>query len=246
MPGAGDRYPARVPAPDECIVVIPCLNEAATIAGVVSGARRHVPRVIVVDDGSTDDTAGRAREAGATIRRHARPMGKASAIRTGMHAAREAGAGWAVLMDGDGQHDPADIPALLEAVDRTGADMVIGNRMDEAGKIPWIRRLVNRWMSRDLSRWTGMTIPDTQCGFRVVRLATWESIQPRADGFLMESAMIVAAARAGASIAHAPVGVLPRSAGASRIRVLRDVARWAAWRARLGRRPMRRRGDAAN
>ncbi len=211
-------------------MVIPCLNEAATVGEVVRGARAWVPRVIVVDDGSTDGTAAQALEAGATVCRRTCRGGKGAAIHEGIHAAGLAGYEWVLLMDGDGQHAPGDIPSLLTAAERTRADLVIGNRMDDAASIPWLRRRVNRWMSRDLSRWLGLAIPDSQSGFRLLRVAAWERANPSGDGFVIESEMIVAFAAAGLRIADTPVRVLPRFRGRSRIQAWRDTVRW--WRGR--------------
>src|SRR5438093_134347 len=96
-----------------CAVVIPCLNEAETIARVVSAVRQVLPAVIVVDDGSSDATADRATVAGATVLRHGQPKGKGAALRAGWSHALKSGFLWALSMDGDGQHAPEDIPAFL-------------------------------------------------------------------------------------------------------------------------------------
>lgn len=219
-----------MPAAERCAVIIPCLNEAGTIRDVVAVTRRFIDCVIVVDDGSTDGTPEQAREAGAQVVRQASCRGKGAALRAGIEAAQAADAEWGVFMDGDGQHAAEDIPPLLAVAERTGADLIIGNRMPFAAAMPWLRRQVNRWMSRDLSRWTGVTIPDSQCGFRLVRIAAWQQARPRGDGFTIESDMIVAFVAAGLRIAHSPVQVLPRAREQSRIHAWRDTQRWFRWR----------------
>src|SRR5271169_7021349 len=131
-----------------CAAVIPCLNEGAGIAALVSALRQQVSLVLVVDDGSTDETARMAKGAGATVIRHERNRGKGAALRSGLSQLFKQGFEWAVTLDGDGQHAPEDLPALLRRAGQTGALLVIGNRMGNARKIPWLRRHVNRWMSR--------------------------------------------------------------------------------------------------
>src|SRR5881398_3226684 len=131
--------------PSRCAAVIPCLNEAATIEPLVREVRTHLPTVIVVDDGSTDATARLAEHAGAEVIRHARPRGKGAALAAGWGRARERGFAWALSLDGDGQHDPSDIPAFLKCAEETGAPLVVGNRMVDSAGMPWVRRGVNRW-----------------------------------------------------------------------------------------------------
>ena len=153
--------------------VIPCFNEGATLAPLVAGVRRFLPRVLVVDDGSTDDTSSRAAGAGARVIRHEKNSGKGAALRSGLSRALAEGFEWAVTLDGDGQHAPEDLPVLLNCASQTGAPLVIGNRMNDARKMPWLRRRVNLWMSRQLSRRAGRDLPDTQSGFRLIHLPPW-------------------------------------------------------------------------
>ncbi|MGH8022922.1 MAG: glycosyltransferase family 2 protein, partial [Limisphaerales bacterium] len=144
--------------------LIPCFNEGQTIGIVVSQMRRHVERVIVVDDGSTDQTNAEASAAGAVVLRHGRNFGKGAALKTGLSYLHRLGYEWAFTLDGDGQHDPADAPALRQCARETPALLVVGNRMGHAGAMPGIRRRVNAWMSDKLSQYAGCTLPDTQCG----------------------------------------------------------------------------------
>ena len=159
--------------PTNCAAVIPCLNESASIATLVLAVRAHLPTVLAVDDGSTDDTARLAQAAGAIVVRHERNCGKGAALKTGLSHARKQGFEWAVTLDGDGQHAPEDLPALLRCAEHSGPALVIGNRMNEARKMPWLRRQVNRWMSRQLSRRARRHLLDTQSGFRLIHLPTW-------------------------------------------------------------------------
>ena len=212
----------------QCAAVIPCRNEAASIGEIVSAVRRQLPSVIVVNDGSTDGTADRAIAAGAETLRHPTRQGKGAALRTGWQRARECGFAWALTMDGDGQHAPEDISAFLACAEATGAALVIGNRMDHANAMPWLRRQVNRWMSRRLSNLAGVPLPDSQCGFRLVNLAALSRVQLAAQQFEVESEMLVAFLTARCQVAFIPVRVIYESQS-SKIRPLWDTFRWLRW-----------------
>jgi glycosyltransferase involved in cell wall biosynthesis len=208
--------------------VIPCLNEAASIPWLVAAVQHHVNAVCVVDDGSTDGTAEAAQRAGAHLIRHATPQGKGAALRGAWRWAEARGFAWALTLDGDGQHSPADIPCLFQAAERTGAALVAGNRMEQTAKMPWVRRLVNRWMSRRLSLLTGCDLPDSQCGFRLLSLHALRNLPLHAEHFEIESEVLVAFMRAGLRVEFTPVSVIYRSER-SKIRPLRDTLRWFRW-----------------
>src|SRR5690348_15585896 len=144
-----------MPGTTTCVAVITCFNEAGTIAPLVAALRRSLPSVIVVDDGSADASSSLASQAGAEVIVHRRNLGKGAALKTGLSYARKRGFAWALVLDGDGQHAPEDWPVFWQCADQTGALLVVGNRMHAAQAIPWLRRQVNRWMSRRLSRHAG-------------------------------------------------------------------------------------------
>jgi len=208
--------------------VVPCYNEAATIAAVVRAAGQRLGRVLVVDDGSTDDTSRLASEAGAEVVRLGVNQGKGRALATGLDRVREWGFAWAMTIDGDGQHDAADIPAFFAPAQLGSVSLVIGNRMGQAQRMPWQRRWINRAMSRMLSASCGQFLPDTQCGFRLLRVATWSELGVRARRFEVESEWLVAWLARGAGVAFVPVRTLvtPRR---SRIAPLMDTVRWLRW-----------------
>lgn len=208
----------------KCAAVIPCFNEAPTIASVVAGALRHVERVYVVDDGSSDNTAAVAEKAGAQALRLWKNSGKGAALRVGFARAADDRFDCALMLDGDGQHDPAEIPKFFTE----DADLVVGNRMHSPGEMPWARRCVNRWMSARLSRGLGKTFPDSQCGFRLVRLGAWREVDINTCRYEIESEMLAAFARASRKIAFVPVRCLP-APRPSRIRPVSDTLRWFAW-----------------
>jgi len=186
-------------------IVIPAFCEAAQIGAVVRGVCAQGFAVVVVDDGSPDATAAEAAAAGATVLRHAAKQGKGAALHTAYEFARAHGYDAVVTMDGDGQHDPADLPALLAAARATGAPVVVGNRMADAAAMPWCRRWTNRLMSRLLGCLMRQRVPDTQCGFRYYRLAVLPVQPPHATGFAAESELLLDLAAHGARIASAPV-----------------------------------------
>jgi len=214
--------------PTKCAVVIPCFNEGAGIAGLVAAVRKQFPRVLVVDDGSTDDTAVRAQSAGAKVVSHAKNLGKGAALRTGLSRARQQGFEWAFTLDGDGQHTPDDMPAFLECAGQTGALLIVGNRMHNARAIPWLRRQVNRWMSRQLSRRAGKHLPDSQCGFRLIHLETWAALPLKTEHFEVESETLMAFLAAEHPVAFVPVQVIGRGRS-SRIHPMADSLRWWRW-----------------
>jgi glycosyltransferase involved in cell wall biosynthesis len=211
-----------------CIGVIPCLNEEAAIGRVVQGARDFVDTVLVIDDGSTDGTSEAARSAGAEVIRHAVPRGKGAALVAGLTQADQRGFSWALTLDGDGQHSPGDIPEFFRAAEGGTAALIVGNRMAAAQRIPVIRRWVNRWMSRRLSRLAGRELPDTQCGFRLIRVLTWTALDLRTRHFEIESEMLMEFIRTGQEVAFVPIEVIYKSEQ-SKIHPLRDTLRWFRW-----------------
>ena len=189
------------------VALIPAHDEAPRISAVVKAAREHVP-VIVVDDGSTDSSADRARDAGAEVVQQRPNQGKGMALRTGFRRALADSADAIVTLDGDGQHDPAEIPAFLAAWGSdersTRPDLVIGRRSFHS--MPAARRLSNE-LGRIAFSWAvGRPIPDNQSGYRLVssRLAeaTLASDEP---GFAFEVEPITTCIRMGGSIAWVPI-----------------------------------------
>ena len=225
---------------EQCGVVIPCLNEAATIGALVTEVRRHLPTVLVVDDGSNDSTAELAARAGAIVLRNSMPRGKGAALATGFRWLREKGYGWALTMDGDGQHEPGDIPGMLRSAECSGASLIVGNRMADARLMPWLRRQVNCWMSDRLSRIAGQSLPDSQCGFRLLQLSVWASLDLRCEHFEVESEMLLAFIAAGQRAEFVPISVIYRGEQ-SKINPLLDSWRWLRcwWRLRVDNAPRR-------
>ena len=211
----------------QCAAIIPCLDEAAAIPKVVAGVRRFLPRIYVVDDGSRDESAALAAAAGAEVISHLQPLGKGAALQTGLARAIADGFTWAATLDGDGQHQPDDLPKFQQAA-ASGMDLVLGNRMSDPAGMPRVRVLVNRWMSRRLSRLAGQPLPDSQCGYRLLRLEAFSSLRFNCRHFEFESEMLLGFARAGHRIGFVPIQSVYRDER-SKIRPLQDTVRWFKW-----------------
>jgi glycosyltransferase involved in cell wall biosynthesis len=212
----------------QCVAVIPCFNEAPSIAAVVAEVSRHLPNILVVDDGSSDGTAVKAKAAGAEVLRFDRNGGKGAALRAAWQHASQQGFTWVLMMDGDGQHAPDDIPKFLACADNNDATLVVGNRMGNAPAMPWLRRQVNRWMSRRLSNLAGVPIPDSQCGFRLACLETLMRFPLSARRFEIESETLLALLAAGQSVEFVPIHVIYES-DRSNICPFVDTWRWLRW-----------------
>jgi glycosyltransferase involved in cell wall biosynthesis len=204
--------------------IVPAFNEAAPITQVVEGLREHVEATLVVDDGSTDATASRARGAGAEVVEHGGNRGKGHAVRTGLAWAIERGFTHVLVLDGDMQHLPSEAPRLVEAAARTGADAVLGQRRFGRQGMPASRYHANRIGSRALSGFIGTRFEDTQCGFRMFRVDALRDIRLRATGYDIETEMLVKLARAGARFATVPVSAV-YAGQRSKLRPVRDTTR---------------------
>jgi len=186
------------------MALVPALDAAGTIAGVVEGALRHVGRVVVVDDGSTDDTGAVAASAGAEVIAHPENMGKGDALMTGFGYASSNGYDVVVTLDADGQHDPGEIPKLLDALE-TGADIAVGARLGEKENIPRARYYTNLVGVTCISWRAGCRIDDTQSGFRAYRVGSLSGITPATHGFETETELLIKVGRRGGTILSVPV-----------------------------------------
>jgi glycosyltransferase involved in cell wall biosynthesis len=213
---------------EKCAVVIPCLNEQDTIGPLVHSVKGQVPSVFVVDDCSEDQTGNIAKESGASVLRHDRNLGKGAALNTGWQHALRQGYSWAFSLDGDGQHSADDIPKFIGKVRETSPALVIGNRMGEAHRIPAVRRMVNRWMSRRISKIAGVNLPDSQCGFRLMNLDRWRALRITRTHFEIESEVLLAFVEASLRVDFVPIQVIYRQ-HRSKIKPFRDTLRWLDW-----------------
>ncbi len=181
-------------------VLIPSYNEAKTIGMIVRDLKRSGLMVYVVDDGSSDNTDLIAKAEGAVVTRHKKNKGKGASLREGFRHILKKDYDAVLIMDADNQHDAGDIDSFVEKMDRTNADMVIGNRMVYTASMPNTRILVNRFMSRIISNIARQDIPDTQCGFRLIKKDVLEKINLESSNYEIESEMILKAAKEGFKI----------------------------------------------
>lgn len=172
------------------IAVIPAFNEADRIAPVIAKTKKYVDQVIVIDDHSRDATAVVAARAGALTVRLVTNMGAGFATRTGCDIALARGATRIVTIDADGQHDPAQIPRLISALERQGVDIVYGSR-PQRPPMPLIKRVTNRWGSFIISRMFGTTIQDTQTGFHVFTARCYPKLRWRSCRYGMVSEFVM-------------------------------------------------------
>jgi glycosyltransferase involved in cell wall biosynthesis len=217
--------------PTDILVVIPAYQAAATLAAVVEASARYLP-VLVVDDGSTDETADLAEAAGAEVLRQVPNQGKGAALRAGMRRALDRGASAVVTLDADGQHDPARIPAFLDAFRARQAPLIIGQR--DFSRMPLSRRLANNLGTWTFSWAVGRPIADNQSGYRLIaRPLLPRLLESQEPGFEFEVEMITLAIRAGLAIDWVPIPTIYEDQG-SHIRPLSHVSNFlrVAWAAR--------------
>lgn len=202
------------------IALIPAFEEGPRVGAVVEAARRHLP-VVVVDDGSTDDTADRARAAGATVLRQEPNAGKGAALRTGFRHALDAGAPAVVTLDADGQHDPEEIQAFLERFETRRAELIVGQR--DLRAMPPVRRLSNTVGSMALAVALGRSVPDNQSGYRLIgRTLMRAMLDSDESGFEFEVEMIARCLALGLPIDSVPIRTI-YAGEPSHIRPLRHL-----------------------
>ena len=205
--------------------LIPSYREESHIKEVVARAKLQLDHVIVVDDGSPDATAERAREAGVEVIRHEVNQGKGAAIKTGFRHLLDRGFLYGLILDGDGQHRPEEIPNFLEVANQTGAHLLVGNRMADTRTMPVVRKLTNNYMSWQISTLCGQSIPDTQCGFRMIHSTVMPFLFCESNAYDYETEMLFIAARQGFQIGSVPVSTVYGSEQ-SKIHPVRDTIRF--------------------
>ncbi len=188
------------------IAALPAFNEEQTIAKLVVRALRHVDIVLVVDDGSRDDTAIIAEKLGATVVRHGRNLGKGAALRTCLEWAERTGASVVVTLDADGQHDPEEIPNLLAPILSGEADIVVGGRANP-GEMPYYRRFGGRVLDRLSGVKVGQVVVDTQSGFKAYSRRAIERVTPAEYGMGADTEMLLKAKLESLRIVQVPVTV---------------------------------------
>lgn len=189
------------------VVAMPAYNEEKYIGSIILQARQHASEVIVVDDGSTDNTVKVSQLAGATVIKHLENQGYGAAIQDILIQAKKRNPAVLVILDADSQHDPEEIPVLVEAVFQ-GSDLVIGSRKIPRDNIPAYRRIgqkVISYLSRSLS---GKKLSDTESGFRAYSSRALDVLEPKEKGMAVSAEIISEATKKGLKITEVPVSII--------------------------------------
>ena len=206
--------------------IIPAYREEKHVGDVVRRTRQQLDHVLVVDDGSSDKTAQRAREAGAEVIVHNQNRGKGEAIKTGLRHWLDRQFIHVIILDADGQHLPEEIDRFIAAAAQAGdRSFFLGNRMNNLTGMPFVRRVVNRYMSNRISRICRQKIPDTQCGFRMLDRQLIPELLDGGNRFDYETEMLIIASRKGYRIESVPITTV-YSDEVSKIHPARDTIRF--------------------
>ena len=190
------------------IAAIPCFNEERCIGSVVLKTKKFVSSVVVIDDGSTDATSEVAAEAGALVYRHGQNRGYGAAIQSALAKGRELGADVLVIIDGDGQQDPKDIPKVVKPILDGEADVVIGSRfLGQGKKPPFYRRVGQRVLTAVTNVGSGQRVSDSQSGFRAYSAKALKELDLAENGMSVSSEMQFAINKAGLKVAEVPIDV---------------------------------------
>jgi glycosyltransferase involved in cell wall biosynthesis len=181
------------------LALIPCFNEEMTIASMVMKSKKYVDDVLVINDGSSDETASFAKNAGALVLTHDKNLGKTQAIKSGFHYALDHGYEYVITIDGDGQHNPKEIPFLLKDLQQNNYDVTIGFRYGELTEMPWWRKIGKRVLDYATSLGHAGGVMDSQSGFRGFNRKALQAITPALNGksFSVESEQLIRSHDAG-------------------------------------------------
>jgi glycosyltransferase involved in cell wall biosynthesis len=206
--------------------IIPAYREEQHISDVVRRTRQQLDHVVVIDDGSSDNTARCARQAGAEVIVHGQNRGKGEAIKTGLRHWLDRQFLYVIILDADGQHLPEEIDRFMATAAEAGdRSFFLGNRINNLTGMPFIRRVVNRYMSNRISRICRQKIPDTQCGFRMLDRQLIPELLDGGNRFDYETEMLIIASRKGYRIESVPITTV-YSDEVSSIHPARDTIRF--------------------
>jgi glycosyltransferase involved in cell wall biosynthesis len=215
-------------------ILLPGFNVARHLDALVESLRAALPEaeLLLVDDGSADDTAETGRALGLTVIEHEVNQGKGMALRTGFEAAVKSGAEAVITMDSDGQHLASEAGRFVDAWEK-GADVVVGDRMADNDNMPWLRKRTNEFTSWVISRIAGARIPDSQNGYRLFDAEVLRTVKLESRRYDMESEILIRAARQGYRIASVPISTIYHDEESS-INPFVDTLRFfrLVWRAR--------------
>ncbi len=191
-------------------VIIPTYNEAKTIADIMQRVKLQGLEAIVVDDGSTDNTSLIAGNNKAIVLTNDKNEGKGASLVKGFNYVIAHDYDAAITIDGDGQHNTADIPHFIRAAETSDSGILIGNRMHKPKDMPRLRFLTNKFMSFIISYIVKQNIPDSQCGFRLIKKEVLEKINFETNNYDSESELLLKAARLGFKIGAVPIDTIYR------------------------------------
>lgn len=206
-------------------VIIPTYNESRTIGGLVSDIKRKGLDVVVVDDGSVDDTGRIAKNRGAHLISNIKNRGKGASLKRGFEHVLQKNYAAIIVMDGDGQHNTEDLLRFIKIARTSNAELIIGNRMGDTRSMPLLRRLTNKIMSHFISNLAEQEIPDTQCGFRLIKRHVLEKIELISLKFEIESEILIKAAKEKLKILSIPIKTIYQGES-SKINPLKDTLRF--------------------
>jgi glycosyltransferase involved in cell wall biosynthesis len=229
---------------DSVLAILPAYNVARHLPELLPRLLKLRPQleVLLVDDGSGDDGAEVARRLGVEVMRHPVNRGKGEALKTGFARVLQQGHPACLTLDADGQHLPEEIPRFLEAW-KKGARVVVGNRMAENERMPWLRKRTNEVMSRIVSGLANQRIEDSQCGYRLIDSHVLADIQLESSRYDLESEILIKAGRLGYPVASVAISTVYHDEASSihplvdTIRFMRLLWRSRQWIKRPGRQP---------
>ncbi len=211
--------------PSDCLVLIPAFNEETRILPLLQAVKTSGYPVLVVDDGSTDNTVSEIKKLNVPLILSPFNEGKGASLRKGFERFLKENYSAVILMDADGQHDPAELGLFLQALNREHLDFVIGNRLIDSKNMPFVRRMTNHFMSWILSWVSKQKIADSQCGYRAIRKDALKKLSLSTAHFEIESEMLIQASRQGMKIGSVPIRCIYEG-GKSSIHPIADTIRF--------------------
>jgi glycosyltransferase involved in cell wall biosynthesis len=208
--------------------IIPAYNSEKTIDKVISDLRAHLSAadIIVVDDGSSDSTSEIARALKTIVIAHKKNLGKGAALKSGFKKALSLGAKFVLTLDADGQHNPKDVNRFLSKYEETPFDIIIGSRMANIRDMPIHRILSNKITSQLISWRVGQRVPDSQCGFRLIKADVLKNLQLKTNRFDMESELILKASKKGHKIGFVNIDTIYSNNSTSAMNLIKDTSRF--------------------
>ena len=206
-------------------ILIPVYNEFKEIGRLVESLKRKGLPVVVIDDGSTDDSGGIAKQKGAVVIGHDQNQGKGRSLQDGFQYVLKNNYDGVITIDGDGQHDINDIDQFISKAQEHPSSVITGTRMDDPQGMPFVRFVTNKMMSWMISSLCKQKIPDTQCGFRLISREVLKELKLTASDFEIETEVLIKASKKGFKIYSVPIKTIYRNE-ASKINPLLDTFRF--------------------